>query len=301
MFRRRDLAAIATVLAIGLTACGRAPTPSSPGPVPTGDIASGVVAPSSEPISVSGEREGVVVKVSASADRAIAGEPIQVRVDVLNAGLGKVSWQSGGCELLNGFEIDGPQVVQPPIGRAWPGAAGLAKWSATASTVALEWVRSPNVPDGATFGCPADLRYDDIDPGETISADAVWSGRRSDGVPAPPGAYQVTYAFPFIGRLPANQLPPEPPAARPIEVVLPISLEGTAFDGLPSTLAIDAALADPRVATWVDRHLPKERLNGAEIRLVDGRWRFTIYVDDRSTVVFVDAGTGSVDEVRLAD
>jgi hypothetical protein len=258
--------------------------------------------PTPDPVSVSAERDAVIVRLSTSADRLMAGEPIRLRVDVQNAGMDGVSWQSGGCELLDGFEIDGPPLSQPPEGRLWPDAAGLAKWSATAGGVALEDVGNPTIANGVPTICPADLRYEDIQPGDTISADALWSGRSTDGVPAPPGAYRLRFAFPFIGRVAAAQIGPDTPAPRPIDVELPIVLDGQPFDGIPSTLAVDAAFADPRVGAWVDGHLPKERLNGAEIRLVDGRWRFTISVaGDRSTVVFVDPATGTVVDVSLAD
>ena len=272
------------VLAIVATGCGEDP------------------AQGADAVVTSAQRDGVVVTLSASTDHVVAGDPIKLRVDVLNAGLDIVSWQSGGCELLNGFGIEGRQITQPPDGREWPGGAGLAKWSATTGGVALAGIQLPSSQDAALAACPADLRYEDIGPRETISADAVWSGQSTDGVPAPPGAYQLVYAFPFIGRVPAAQLGGATPPVRPIGVGLPIVLDGTAFSGLPSTLAIDAALGDPRVAAWSDAHLPKERLNGAEIRLVDGRWRFTIRVDgDRSTVVIVDPATGNVDDVHLAD
>jgi len=296
VFRHLHVAVIVAALASAPIGCGRAFGPAPAGTDPGAD------APVNKPVSATAQHDGVIVTVSASAGRVNAGEPIHVRVDVLNAGLGEVSWQSGGCELLNGFAIDGPELEQPPEGRAWPDAAGLAKWSATTGGVALEWVRSPDLPDGVAFACPADLRYEDIAPGETITADAVWSGRTSDGVPAPPGAYRVMYAFPFMGRMPADQLPLEPPAPQPIEVAVPIVLDGPAFKGIPSTTAVDAALGDPRVTRWISDHLTKQRLTGAEIRLVDDRWRFTIKVDgDRATVIFVDPATGTVDEVQLAD
>jgi hypothetical protein len=247
------------------------------------------------------QRDGVVVTLSASTDHIAAGDLIRLRVDVLNAGLDTVSWQSGGCELLNGFSVDGPEVVQPPAGRAWPEAAGLAKWSATTGGDHLEGISGPALPEDQPMGCPANLDYDDIGAAQTISTDAVWWGRSTEGVPADPGTYQVKYAFPFVGRTPSDRLEPDP-AVRPIDVVIPIVLDGRPFDGLPSTLAIDAAFADPRVAGWVDEHLSRERLFGAEIRLVDGRWRFTINVaGDRSTVVLIDPATSAVVDVRLAD
>lgn len=288
MIPRLDLRIIAAVMSSLLIACGT-PVQASP-------------AQGAEPVSVQVQHDGVIVTLSAAAGRAVAGEPLPVRVDVLNAGLDTVSWQSGGCELLNGFAVDGPPLAQPPAGRDWPDAAGLAKWSATTGGVFIEWVRRADAPQGLPVVCPADLRYEDIDPGQTITAEAVWSGRSSDGVPAPPGAYEIAYSFPFMGRVPADQLGLEPPAPRPIDTALTITVEGTAFEGLPSTMAIDAALADPRVSAWIDQKLPNERLNGAEIRLVDGRWRFTIHVaGERSTVVLIDPSTGTVEDVRLAD
>ena len=284
------------MLAIALTGCGPAPAPTS-GSVPSGDVA-----PAFRPVAVSAQRDGVVVTVSASSDLVAAGDPIQLRVDVLNAGLDGVTWESGGCGLLDGFAIEGPDLAQPPAGRDWPDAAGLAKWAATTGDVRLADIGRPDVPDGLLVACAANLDYDEIEAARTVSADALWSGRSTDGVPAPPGSYTLKYAFPLVGRVRMNQIGPEPPAIRPIEVALPVRLEGTAFAGIPSTLAIDAALSDPPVTNWVDAQLPKERLNGAEIRLVDGRWRFTIMVaDERSTVVYVGPATGGVDEVQLAE
>ena len=264
----------------------------------------GCAAPASttEWVSATAQRDGVLVTLSASTDHIAAGELIQLRVDVFNAGLDTVSWQSGGCQLLNGFSVDGPAVAQPPEGLVWPEAAGLAKWSATTDGVRLAGISSATLPEGQPMGCPANLDYDDIAAAQTVSTNAVWWGRSTDGVPAAPGAYQIRYAFPFVGRMPSDRLGPEDPVVRPIDVVIPIVLDGQAFEGLPSTLAIDAAFADPRVASWVDQHLTRERLFGAEIRMVDGRWRFTISVaGDRSTVVLIDPATGAVVDVRLAD
>jgi hypothetical protein len=293
-FRFAAIAMLSTTL---LGSCG-APAPSAAPPAePSADQGVPTV-----PAAVSNERDGVVVTLSASTARAAAGHPLRLHVDVLNASLGPVAWQSGGCGLLNGFAVDGPPIDQPPAGKEWPDAAGLAKWSATTGGVAIDWIHTPTVPEGAVFACTADLSYDDIDPGQTISADAIWSARTSDGVPAPSGDYRVTYTFPFIARGSADQLGVAQPAPRPIQVALPLVLDGEPFDGIPGTKAIDAAFSDPRVAAWVDGHLPKSRLAGADIRYVDGTWRFTIkLIDDRQTVVLVDAETGQVVDVHLAD
>jgi len=302
---RRSLPAIA-LLTVIVAACQASPASSEPAP---GSPDPASAAPSSVPIepspaSVTGQHDAVIVTLSAATDRAPAGEPIRLRVDVLNAGLTPVTWQSGGCELLNGFAILAPPIVAPPAGRDWPGVAGQAKFSAVsmASGGGVEMIRDPAVPEGMAFGCTADLRYDDIQPGETISAEAIFSGRAPDGQPAAPGAYRITYAFPYLARGAAEEIGMAPPAVRPIELALPVTLEGAAFAGMPSTLAIDAALAEPRVATWIDEHLTPQRLGGAEIRLVDGAWQLTIQlIDGLSTVVTVDPATGAVTDVRLAD
>ena len=211
-----------------------------------------------------------------------------------------ITWQSGGCELLDGFVIEGPPVDQPPTGRDWPGVAGLAKWSATNGGVAIRGVQDAGQPEGVPFICPADLRYEEVAAGEAISLDAVWPARLSDGRPAPLGQYRLVYAFPYIGRFPADELGPSTPAPRSIDVTIELAVEGEAFVGIPSTLAIDAALGDPRSAAWVeDLLLPQ--LNGAEVKFEDGRWQFTIMVTgDRETIVLIDATTGRVIDVRLA-
>lgn len=251
--------------------------------------------------SVTATRDGVIVAISVDDDAVTGGDKVRIRVTVLNAGLGPVSWQSGGCGLIQWFGFEGPGIPQPPQGVAWPGVAGLAKWSATAGGVSWSWIRKPEIADGVLMACPANLAFDEIGPGETITADGVWTATTTDGVVAPPGQYRITYAFPFVGRLAMGQLPPEP-AIRPIAVALPIAVGGDAFGGIASTQAIDAALADPRVARWITDRLPKERLTGAEILLVDGTWRFSIHVrEDRSTVVLIDPATGRVDQVQLAD
>jgi hypothetical protein len=292
------LVAAMAILVLVVAGCGGdAESSSSPGALQDVGVAA-------EPVFASTARDGVIVTVRAAAGRLETGTELKVRVEIQNVGEGPVTWQSGGCGLLEWFSVEGPPIPQPPAGEAWPDAAGLAKWSATSGGVAISWIGPLNPPEGVVIGCPSNLAYDDIAPGETIVADAEWQATTTEGVPVPPGSYRITYAFPFIDRIPADGLleVPEPPAPRPIELALPILVGGAAFAGIPSTLAIDAATRDPRVAQWIDDKLPKERLNGAEIRLVDGRWRYTIFVaGERSTVVTVDPASGRVEEVRLAD
>jgi hypothetical protein len=261
------------------------------------------VTPAPAPASASTTRNGVVVTVAASDETVTGGATIRLRVTVLNVGLGPVTWQSGGCGLLEWFGIDGPGLEQPPAGAVWPGVANLVKWSATSGGggVAYAWIRQPDLDPDVVMGCPANLAYDDIGPGETITTEADWPATTSEGVPLPSGRVLITYAFPFVGRFDADTIGPDQ-NVNPIPVALPIAVAGDAPDVIASTEAIDAALGDARVADWIVQRVPKERLTGATIRFEDGRWRFTIGVEPGgSTVVLIDPASGHVDEVQLAD
>jgi hypothetical protein len=261
----------------------------------------GTLAPG--PASASTTRDGVVVTVAASDDTVTGGDSIRLRVTVLNVGFGPVTWQSGGCGLLEWFGIDGPDLEQPPAGQVWPGVANLIKWSATSggSGIAHAWVRQPDLDPDVVMACPANLAYDDIGPGETITSEAEWPATTSEGVSLSPSQVLITYAFPFVGRFAADAIRPNQ-NVNPIPVALPITIAGDAPDVISSTEAIDAALGDARVAEWIVQRVPKERLTGASIRFEDGQWRFTIGVEPGgSTVVLIDPASGRVGEVRLAD
>jgi hypothetical protein len=303
LVRPRPLAAIA-IFAIaviaGLTFVAREAPPTAGPSVPGTSPGANGGAPA-DPVSVTAQADGVVVTVALSSGRITTGDRIQVRVSVLNAGLGIVSWQAGGCELLNGYTIAGPAVPQPPAGKDWPDAVGLAKWSATTGGPALQMIRPGNVPDDMPVGCSADLGVGQIQPGETVSADAVWIARATDGTPLVPGSYAVAYAFPYLARGAALQVQ-DLPQPKPIRLTVPLGIEGVAFAGIPPTVAIDRALEDPRVAAWAKTHLTQQRLGGGEIYLTDAGWRFTIRLQDGgATVVLVDPASGRVLDAQLGN
>lgn len=281
---------------LALAACG-SPTPTPPGTGPD------ATAPTPGGASASTQVDGVIVTLALSAERVAAGGRIRVGISALNAGLGPVSYMSGGCGPIMGIAIGGPPVAGesagvPPGGQGWEAALALARWSALSQAgPGLDWIRSPNLPDDAAMACTADLAYDQIETGAAFTDEAVWIARSQDGAPAPAGAYTVTLEFPYAGRRARDEVQLDGTDTPPIRVTVPLTVEPGPEVATGSAAAIDAAIADPRVRAWAERSLSRERLSGATIALVDGRWRFRIMVEGGQTDAYIDPATGRVTEV----
>lgn len=293
---RSGLASV--VLGIVVVACG--PTP------PTSSIESpGAQAPAGQPVSATNQADGVIVTLAISADRVTAGDRIRIRISALNAGLGPVAYEAGGCGPIMGIAVSGPPlparpVDGPPQGTDGAAVLGLAKWSALSQGgTQPDGIRSANLPDDTAMACTADLRYEDIAPGATFTDEAIWIARIGDGAPAPAGEYRVDFGFPFAGRRSKDDVPFEGKVVTPIPVSVPLTVEIGPKVAVDAEAAIDAAIAHPEVAAWAERSLTRERLEGATITMPDGRWRLEIKYAGGRTEVFVDPVTGEVVETRL--
>jgi hypothetical protein len=123
--------------------------------------------------------------------------------------------------------------------------------------------------------------------------DAVWYGRTSDLLPAPPGNYVVGSTLSFHGR--AGNGGPLTDAV-PITVKTTVAVTGVDFQGLSAAAALDAALSDPLVAKWVDTELPGGRLSGASMMFGDDEmWHLRIDKQNPSTTQIVSVATVVVD------
>jgi hypothetical protein len=284
---------LALAAALIVVACGTAPSPSSATPAPLGQA-----------VSATNQRDGVVVTLAASSDRVRAGDRIRLRITALNAGLGPAAYMAGGCGPIGAITVSGgPQVAprdvgDPPQGADPASVLGLARWSALSQgSPGLDWIRAAGIPDDIAMGCPADLRWEDLDPGESFTDEAVWIARTGDAVPAPPGEYLVELAFPFAGRRTAEEAGAADDRTPPIAVAVLVVVEGGGAPAVDAVAAVDAAVADPDVLAWAGRTLTRERLTGATITYVDGRWRFRIGVSGGGDAdIWVDAQTGAVVE-----
>jgi hypothetical protein len=290
--RRRLAAVVATMLAV--TAC------ATPAPAPSAAVGP---TPEARPVATTTQHDGVVVTLSLAADRVAAKAMLKVRMDVLNAGLGPVSYQSSGCGPL-WLTFDGPPVPLPPepipVDPPSGDALALAKWSATTGGRALDPVRvgrAMDLPDAAHIGCTADLGFDEIAPGGTLSVDGGWIAQTTDGAGAPPGSYRATLSFPFAGRVAKQDVGDE---LAPIVVVTPFTVDGPGQPAISFVGAVDRAIGDGRVRAWAATRLTRETLGGAEIFLTDRGWRFRIhYRPGNTTTVWVDPASGAVTGVEL--
>lgn len=298
---RRGLAAAARGLvpaAFGLMAMGCGSS------LPTSTVESpGAAGAIGRPVSATNQADGVLVTLAISSDRVIAGERISIRISALNAGLGPVAYEAGGCGPIMGIVVTGPPIPSRtdvmPEGTGAAAILGLAKWSALSQGgTQLDWIRTPGMPNDVAMACTADLRYDEIAPGGTFTDDAVWIARIADGAPAPAGDYAVRLDFPFAGRRAKEDVPVDVRAESPIAVSVPLLVEPGPKVVVDAEAAIDAAIADPDVMAWA-RSLTRERLTGSTITMIDGRWRWRIEHVGGQADVYVDPVTGAVLEKRL--
>jgi hypothetical protein len=296
-----------------LTGCatpGRTPTPSGP---------SGSATPSPLdriPVSNSVLRDGVRLTIQLDAGQVTGGDEIRLIVEATNTEPGIVMWQGGGCDLLGNIVLEGPPIETVPIGdppqtNDAAGITGLIRWAALSDRGSGHTMFvPPNMPAGANFGCPSDLRINELKPGETERVEAIWHGTTTDGIPAPAGAYRVTVSFPYLERMAVGPFEGDPFAdAKPIVVEVPYQVVGSAWQGISAAAALDRALADARVQGWIAGGLQRTEIGGATIRLTDGAiWRFEVTVMDATTgqaagttVVDIDPASGAVTRVELPD
>jgi hypothetical protein len=125
--------------------------------------------------------------------------------------------------------------------------------------------------------CTADLRINELAPGATLGMRAAWDGRVGGVAPAPAGPAVVKASFPFIGV--ADAVGKDVTDTRPISVVMDTTVVGVgagAPAALSPALAIDAALADPQFATWVQA-APEVTWVNPNIVFQDGVWAIGLF------------------------
>ena len=278
-----------TLLPIGLTvlvlaACA-APPGASNGP------------PAIEPAEATAASNGVGVTLDVDRATVPAGGDVVATVTVRNTAPGVVTWLGGGCELEGQFAVTpADTLAAPPVGHVWDGDKNVIKQLALPDAYAL---RGPVPPQFAhvdvAFGCPADLAYNELKPGETAQATILWVASTVAGSPAPAGEYEVSVGFPYVGRDIGNPIldfTATPPVA---PITARLSVKVVDQPPVPSASdALDAILADPAFTAWLTEHR-RESWNSVAIRYVDGAWVVQVhYAPDRMLSARRDPATGGV-------
>ncbi len=109
----------------------------------------------------------------------------------------------------------------------------------------------------------------------------------------------MSYTFPFLGRVAKEQFTGDPIVdAKPMQVAVDFHIDQGQGVAVPSTLAFDAALADPRVAMWISG-VTREQLYGASVILDDGLWQIRIEIEQGAAEIAVNPSSGAVVSVEL--
>ncbi|MBA2253704.1 MAG: hypothetical protein H0W07_01140 [Chloroflexi bacterium] len=214
---------------------------------------------------------------------------------VENVGAKRTRWAGGGCGDALSIGIDlGPALDG---GRRWTGLLGrfkelaLGPMGGATSGYFVPEARLPG-PDGAEIACPANLVIETLAPGERSTMRAAWDGMIAAG-PAPAGPAIVKASFPYIGV--EGEVDDDATDANPIVAELMTTvLGGDGRASMSPALAIDAALADPQFAAFVEAQ-PEATWINPHLHFPDGLWGIGLFrfnPDDAQ-------GLGMFGEVRI--
>src|SRR4051794_35465434 len=198
---------------------------------------------------------------------------------VENTGDRAVRWAGGGCGDPGAVYIDMPGAFE--TGRSdWPGRLGAFKALALGSddprspgTTNVGYIAESRfgIPDVA---CPASLRIESLPAGEDLDLRAAWDGRILDGV-APVGPATVLAIFSFVGV--DGTVNPDSYESIPISAKVATNVVGrsSARPASPG-FAIDAALADPQFAAFVEA-APETTWINPDLNRIDGIWKVGLF------------------------
>jgi hypothetical protein len=294
----------------------RATLPTSPTPTPEPSPAVATVPPlrvtpappgtpkeESMPTSSSVERHGIKLTIRLGSNPMNAGNGNTASVTIKNTGRRVLSWTNDGCDTNAGVLAtmaqgwrDSSLDVSPELEpfREW-----LREEAGAVEPIRLRFL-PPHFLRYRSFGC-ADLGIPrELAPGREVTQEFTWDGfaGRRLGLP-PTGPTTLTTRFERWSR-------PGPGSdGTPIEVTLDSwVLRGRPEEYLSPAEAIDAALADDRLASWIVTNPLKSSADAiAEYDRDLGVWAvgLLMYRDDGGPILhaaFLDPITGEVIAIR---
>jgi hypothetical protein len=206
------------------------------------------------------------------------GAPSWASVVIENIGERGVRWAGGGCGDPGGIFVDLNDVY--PAGRQdWPDRLGRFKREAlrqgpTGGNGLLTLGYIAEARWGTDMACPASLRIETLPGHGKLSFRAGWDGTY-DGAPVPTGPAAVLASFPVIGI--DGEVPDTTFEAHAVGVSVRTSIVGEPGAAvLAPALAIDAALADPSFADWVNDG-PTDQWINPDVARIGITWQIGLF------------------------
>jgi hypothetical protein len=247
--------------------------------------------------------------LSASLDRTTVepGDAVTIEVAVHN-GRATPAGYYAPCLDVAAMRTNLPLPLTPR-GLTWTGAKATLKNDVLSGTFPGESSDSI-VKDTSFEPCPETRQnaYLHVDPGRTIQSRLVWTATLVAGVPALPGDVPFTITFVGTSGYPAT-LPTRPPGVQPglqvwvidrsmLHVEGRIQIVGPAPRLLSKGEAVDAALSDPRFASWLAEE-PASTWSAINVDLEPGPyWMIELLretgVPRNFALAYVDPYTGTV-------
>jgi hypothetical protein len=236
--------------------------------------------PPPEPVTASVEQHGIRLSLTLDQAAATAGTRVWADVTVENIGTDVVHWShSGSCAYASSVSVRAEEPFDVDFGSDdWMGDLQILKGATVdereGSTFAFtpeEWVDFEGL-----WGCTSNLVPDEVPAGGVLTYRAAWDVGTRQGMPVPPGDYEVEARFRFDSR---GDPPTGDEPDTSLRVSLPFSVVGTDFAWFSPGLVMDQLLADERFLDQL-RLAPRGRWRSQDLRLVDGEWVFHLYLTE---------------------
>lgn len=268
--------------------------------------------PPGEPITASGDGEGIRLTITLDRDRTVFGQRILATATVENIGVDSVLWgHSSTCVYPVSLQIRPNEPVGLPYGRDdWPGDDGILKRVTVNDRLAEadpsyrflpeEWLDYEGI-----FSCTDDLVTSEMAAGDSIVQRSGWDTLGYYDLPPAPGNYTVDAVFNFMSRG-AHAAGDEEIDEFSVGLTLPVVVEGPEVDYVSPGDAFDALLSDEAYRAQL-ADAPRGRWLQSDIMFVDGHWETALYLSAsdadvepiEAIVAIIDARSGVVLDVRL--
>lgn len=199
--------------------------------------------------------DGIRVRVELQRNPLVAGEPSWVRVTVTNTGTDVVTWFHDGCALA--AWVGGESQVPWAEGRRLPAQAQMFKQYALGTfngqplpPASIRYVPAEMLGAGS-YGCADIGMTDRIKPGGKLRQTLWWSGYTDVNRALPPSGpmlIKATAAYYWRGTREPDDIPDQA-----IDLALDAwVVGGTGVDRLSPAEVVDAAVADPAFAAFLE-------------------------------------------------